>query len=468
MKTRFNGSRRRIALAGLILASAARVVMAQDLSDVLPELKTLPAPPSIHEGLRLSYYSSVASVPPSFLTIWPDENGFVTPSASGHGYTQVDVVGLTPQLAGLSVAAWQYHVYTGPLVPIAGGTAALIGHAGGGDWWIHPQVLAKVENVSEPGLTILRMAHRLKARTYNVLRIQREIGNARHALSYDLESGYLIYKSGTVKNGDNTMVSQAYFAGTRQLRLPWAAQILPDWVVRGQRLRYEGTHTLTVFGSGEFALPLSADVEITGRTGQWCVFDQTVTLGGGGAPDTVERTTLVTGANHLSGLCLSIAALGTLQAGQVIDTDEVTGAKVEVGWVGQVDNGRPGVRLRFSGTAFWSETTFDATTGVAVRLRTYEGASELYRTESEVNLVSELVPPPPAPRLEIAFDHLEGSITVRCPTAGAKGVTLRRSTDGGLTWVAVPGWEDQACAGTPVIYQDPNPVGFVLYSASLR
>ena len=47
MKIRFNGFRRRIALAGLILASAARVVMAQDLSDVLPELKTLPAPPSI-------------------------------------------------------------------------------------------------------------------------------------------------------------------------------------------------------------------------------------------------------------------------------------------------------------------------------------------------------------------------------------------------------------------------------------
>jgi hypothetical protein len=458
----------RTAVAALTLASQTFLALSQDISDVLPELKAVPAPASISEGLRLSYYSSVASVPPSFLTIWPDENGVTTPSASGHGYTQVDVVGLTPQLAGLSVAAWQYSLYTGPLIPVAGGTAALVCHAGGGDWWIHPQVLAKIENASEPGLTILRMPQRVGTRTYNVVRIQREEQNARHALSYDLETGYLIYKSGTVKSGNNTMVTQAYFSGARQLQLPWAAMFLPDWVVRGQRLRYLGTHTITVFGSGQFSSALSADVEITGRTAQWCVYDQTVTLSGGGTPDTREKTTLLTGANHLSGLCLPVAGLAALRSGQVIDVDDITSARVEVTWVGRLGDGRPGVRLRLSGSVFWSETTFDAVTGVAVGLRTYDGASARYTTQTEVNLVSEPVMPPPAPRLEIAFDRISRAITVLCPTTGAKTITLRRSLDGGRTWTVVPGWDDHPCTGAPVVYPDAQPTGAVLYSASLR
>jgi hypothetical protein len=465
VRTRCGG---RIALVGLAFVTVVRVAVAQDISDILPELKTLPAPASITEGLRLSYYSSVASVPPSFLTIWPDENGLVTPSASGHGFTQVDVVGLTPQLAGLSVSAWQFHLYTGPLVPIAGGTAALVCHAGGGDWWIHPQVLANVQDASEPGLTILRMPQRVGTHTYNVLRIQRETENARHALSYDLQTGYLIYKSGTVRDGDNTLATQAYFSGTRRLQLPWAGETLPPWVVPGQRLRYEGSHTATVFGSGQFSLPLSAEIEITGRTGQWCLYEQTVTLGGAGNPPTVETTTLLTGVRHLSGLCLPIAALAGAQAGQMIDTDDVTGARVDVAWVGQLGNGRPGVTFRLSGSVFWSETTFDAGTGVAVALRTFDGSSDLYQIETEVSLISELPLPPPAPRLDIAFDRLTHSITVRCSTREAEGITLWRSTDGGRTWVVIPGWEDQPCAGEPAVYLVPEPAGCALYRASVR
>jgi hypothetical protein len=132
-----------------------------------------------------------------------------------------------------------------------------------------------------------------------------------------------------------------------------------------------------VFGSGQFSLPLSAEIEITGRTGQWCLYEQTVTLGGAGNPPTVETTTLLTGVQHLSGLCLPIAALADAKAGQLIDTDDVTGARVDVTWVGQLGDGRPGVSFRLSGGVFWSETTFDAGTGVAVVQRMFDGSSDL-------------------------------------------------------------------------------------------
>ena len=456
-------------VAILTLAVVAPASHPQDLSEVLPELKTVPAPDSIRAGLRLSYSSSVASVPPSFLTIWPDENGLVTPSASGHGYTQVDVVGLTPQVAGLNVTAWQFHLYTGPLVPVAGGQAGLVCHAGGGDWWVHPQVLAKVRDVSESGLTILRMPQRIGTTTHSVLRIQRETEKARHALSYDLSTGYLVYRASTVQSGDNTLATQMFFAGTRQLALPWAGETLPAWVARGQRLRYEGTQAVTVWGSGRYSLPLSAEVEIVERSGPWCVFDQTVTLGGGGVgPDTINKATLVTGVDHLSGLCLPVAGLLRLEAGQTIDVDPVTEARVEVNWKGRLESGHPGVTFRLSGSVFWSETTFDAVTGAAVALRAHDGSSSLYTAETEVFLVVQPALPPPTPLLEITREPTTGAIALRCPTTGATRVTLWRSTDGGRAWVALPGWEDRPCTGTPVVHVEERPAGAAWFKASLR
>jgi hypothetical protein len=67
--------------------------VALDLSDVLPELRTLPAPESITEGLRLNYYVSVATIAEKDLLTWVDNAGTTNvaevPTPSGHGITQV-------------------------------------------------------------------------------------------------------------------------------------------------------------------------------------------------------------------------------------------------------------------------------------------------------------------------------------------------------------------------------------------
>ncbi len=126
---------------------------AQDLSAVFPALKTLPAPPSIEEGMRLSYYGSVGDIPDAEFSKWGGELGqwdYAT-APSGHGYTQVDVVSLSQGAAALTVQAWHYANWTGPLVPGRGGQSAFVGYAGGGDWWVHPEVLAQIQEVQAEG-----------------------------------------------------------------------------------------------------------------------------------------------------------------------------------------------------------------------------------------------------------------------------------------------------------------------------
>jgi hypothetical protein len=124
--------------------------------------------------------------------------------------------------------------------------------------------------------------------------------------------------------------------------------------------------------------------------------------------------------------------------------------------------------IRCGGSIACAGLALVAVVRVAVALRTYDGSSDLYRIDTEVSLVSELLMPPPAPRLEIAFDRPARSICVRCSTTEASGITLWRSTDGGHTWAVIPGWDDRTCTGEPAVYLDPETAGCALYRASVR
>jgi hypothetical protein len=97
------------------------------------------------------------------------------------------------------------------------GSAGQLCHAGGGDWWVHPQVLAGGIETVQPDLKMLRTPQVVDDRTYQVLRIQRETENALQAMSYDLETGYLVYKGGMVKGAEATGFSIA----VPKLPTPW-------------------------------------------------------------------------------------------------------------------------------------------------------------------------------------------------------------------------------------------------------
>ena len=347
---------------------AAVPAASQDLSDVLPELKTLPVPPSVGEGLRLNYLVEVATVPTAFFYEWVNDAGstnhYNLPSPSGRGRTQVDVIGVTPAYVALRVQPWLYHNFTGPLVPLFGGEEALISHAGGGDWYAHPAALATVEETLQPGLRILRMPLSVAGRLYRALRIQREIRGAQAVVCYDLDTGYLIYKAASVTGKQGVTVSQASFTGSRRISLPWLTGRLPSWTALRPTLRYEGSHTAVAPGPFPYTLPLSAEVAITAATANWFLYEQTTTLGSlPGMPDTVETKTLASGIPSTSPLCLPVPAPDTLRPGDQLDADDVTGAVLTVTHVGTLASGRHGVVLHLRvGDVAWAETAYDGAT----------------------------------------------------------------------------------------------------------
>ncbi|MHC1768920.1 MAG: hypothetical protein AB9869_32330 [Verrucomicrobiia bacterium] len=209
-----NSSRAGI-LAGLIFAVSLLSVeraTALDLSDVLPELRVIPAPPSVREGMRLTYYVAVATVAQTFAEEWVDEAGKTntlhTPTPSGHGYTQVDVIAVSPGYAALRVQPWLFYNFNGPPVPQFGADESLVCYAGGGDWYAHPDVLAKVSQILTPELKILRMPLKVGDRVYDALRVQAEDAKSRQVLSYDLQTGYLfVQRKRRARRGNDDLVA---------------------------------------------------------------------------------------------------------------------------------------------------------------------------------------------------------------------------------------------------------------------
>jgi len=447
-----HGLRRTLAvlLAGVLAAVPAA---SQDLSDVLPELKTLPVPPSVGEGLRLNYLVEVATVPTAFFYEWVNDAGstnhYNLPSPSGRGRTQVDVIGVAPAYVALRVQPWLYHNFTGPLVPLFGGEEALISHAGGGDWYAHPAALAKVAETLQPGLRILRMPLSVAGRLYRALRIQREIRGAQAVVCYDLDTGYLIYKAASVTGKQGVTVSQASFTGSRRISLPWLTGRLPSWTALRPTLRYEGSHTAVAPGPFPYTLPLSAEVAITAATANWFLYEQTTTLGSlPGMPDTVETKTLASGIPSTSPLCLPVPAPDTLRPGDQLDADDVTGAVLTVTHVGTLASGRHGVVLHLRvGDVAWAETAYDGATGVAVELRTYSGASPIYYTTTELRL-SALPPSAPAiPRLSLERLGPGNTLLLSWNSEAARRYTVESSTDAGHTWNPLAGAEDREGTG---------------------
>lgn len=388
-----------LALAGAAPASG------QDMSVLLPELRNLPAPAWVKEGLRLSYYAAAASVPQSYYYYTPDENGqWVSddgqrwnrgdqPGGGGHGVTQVDVIALDAQAAVLNAVSWNYTNATGPLAPIPGGEARLVMLPGGGDWWVNPRALAHLAPVVSPGLKIVRMQQRLGAAVYDVVRIQSESNGARSARSYDLKSGLLVYSSSmTPGQGDrftkgNLLLTETRFLGYRRLALPWAAAGLPDWLTAGKTLQFQGSLVTTVAGTGPVALGLAAEIAVTQRGRNYALVTKRTQLQGmAGMPAQTEQGEAASGLVHVGGLWVPPDALRALQVGQVLDVDEVTSSQVTVSGRGRDANGAEVLVLTAAARTTSAELRYDLTTGVLAGIRLTDRRSDICTMVTELVL----------------------------------------------------------------------------------
>jgi len=368
-------------VAWSLLVAASSVIQAQDISDLLPALKTLPAPASVQEGVRFSYYGSIGDIPNDDYSKWAGDNGEwdYNTAPSGHGYTQIDVVAVSQGVAALSLQAWQYLDWSGPLLPLRGGQSSLVCYAGGGDWWVHPQALAQAQATQTDELTILKVNHILDGVGHAALRIQRVLPGSRTAMVYDLQTGMLLFKGTAVQTANTTFASQIYYKGSRQLPFAGGGQPTPAWLRAGVAWDYAGTYTVEVWGNAPFNLPLSAHVQIQRAGDRWFAYDQTTTLQSiNGLPPTVEKTSLVGGDN----LYIAPQTLRALRTGTVLDTDPITGARLAVTQTGAT------VTLESSaGGRSTTEFDFDIATGIMNGFRSRDTTDPLSTTSSRLTIV---------------------------------------------------------------------------------
>jgi hypothetical protein len=407
-----------------LLSFAVLRLLAQDLSAIYPALKTLPAPASIAEGLRLSYYSSIGDIPDADYNKWGGNQGewdYAT-APSGHGYTQLDVIALSQGIAALTVQAWQYSDWTGPLVPIRGGQSGLLTCAGGGDWWVHPQVLAQIQETQSPEFTILKVIQVLDGRSYPAIRIQHVTDTNRQATVYDLSTGLLLFKGTAVKTAHTIFASQMFYRGSRILPFAAHPQPVPIWINPGLRLDYQGQYYTQVAGSLPAGWPLDALIEIRAVGDGWFLYDQTTTISGiPGLPPSVETSTLVGGGN----LYVAPSVLKALQAGAVLDTDPITGCQLSVTQTGN------NVTLRSTvGTVSATEFQFDAASGLMNGFRSWDSMDPILQTASELKLIQwPDFAAAAAPTLLI--ERRGQNIVLSCRSGGGRVYPVEFSVDGG-------------------------------------
>lgn len=387
--------RRIVVASGLWVVTAAGAADPNPFLELLPELKTAAAPDWVRQGVRLTYYSATASIPADRHLYYRDEQGGwvdqfgnrygqeETASASGCGFTQVDIATVRPDAAVLAVRSFGLVNGAGPLVPL--GAASAIGLPGAGaDYWLSPAVLAKVRPVPVGETRIVPMPYAVDGKTYQAIRFQVERPDAQQVWVFDLASGVLLYggtaTTGVVSAGRVTeqggpgtskMLTITVFKGFRALDLPWLGGAPAEALTTLQRLRYRGSHAVVIPGSPVLPLAAQTDVQVLDKGPAWVRFSQRDAVGVGnsaGVPPTVTESVRVAGPGQIGGIWLPAAALPGLRAGQTIDTDPLTGITTTVVQNGQGPNGRALVVLREAAPAFQIDYYYDVESGLMFAL----------------------------------------------------------------------------------------------------
>lgn len=356
-------------LVGLVLvvlvapnaAQAQRASVDQNIFlDILPALRTAPAPAWLQPGTRITYFSAAASIAAQRTKLVEDPAGpweVTGPDGSkrryreedisgagkgGAGYSVLSVVYLDKSVAVLEIRSYAMLNYGGPsTLALVGGAVGLPG--AGSDFWMHPRVLAQAPNLQLGELKVLRMGYALRGRQFRVVRFQ----GTNSSWNYEETTGLLLRSTSTaettvlvppagssgpvVQRAGGTIIAQTTFMDARTPAIPWAQTPAPAWLANARRLRYEGTFTVYVPGSPVVPLPVYVTLERQHFGGQWARYIQRVTMPNvPGLPPMENTTTRVYGPAHIGGLWVPPEVQSQLRVGQVLDRDPATGVVATV------------------------------------------------------------------------------------------------------------------------------------------
>jgi len=333
----------------------------QMLGDVPGLTVTTPPPNWIVPGLRLTYYMISGFLPhgphaytPDPKGGWEDQHGnrytqHELEGTGSHGLLQFNVAAMDQQQVAVQTL---FYLYEGMNTsePLQRLETGYVGQAGnGGDLWLHPEalkaLLQKYGNRPPPGrgqsgMWVSATQRQIEQATYNAVLIAliSESGS-RKVWIYDLASGVLLYSSEIAKAGmtvaqgaqvhpGGAMTRSTTFKGSRTLSVPWAAQAPPSWLGQARTFRYSGSFQVNIPGTAATPFAIHAAATVTARGSDWVKFD--ISTGGQAPGITSEQTTRVSGNHMFCGSWIPPAAMGSLQAGQVLDTDGFTHVTTQV------------------------------------------------------------------------------------------------------------------------------------------
>jgi len=356
----------------------APVIGNSSMPTLLPALRTAPAPGWVRPGTRITYYSAAAAIPGERYLYYRDEDGNwvdehgrsyrreAEASASGHGYTQVNVVAMSQEAVVLGIRSYGLLNVTGPPV--------LMSSAGGvdvpgctGDYWANPAILKQAVGMQAEHTVVLRMPYTIQSRTYQAIRVQYATRHAKMAYVFDEPTGVLLFTNSSVFNPVTHRTTLAYssYRGTRTVAIPWAADAVPNWLAAIQRAQFSGSYAVTIPGTPVIPMAMSAQAQVKSRGVNWLQYTLTVTMGGvQGMPPQINQAEAVSGYAQIGGLFVSPVGLRKLRQGQIIDRDTFTQVTATVSAVGQgavtISEVGPGQRTDF---------TYSTQTGMLTALR---------------------------------------------------------------------------------------------------
>ncbi len=349
------------------------------------------APPYwLKEGIRLTYYSSAASIPPSPYYYYPDENGDWVdqhgnrynrgdnPGPAGHGITQLNVACVDGNLAVIQARSYGYSNVNGPLIPL--GTSGYTAPVGQCDWWISPKVLQQTANAESPGMKIMHMPWRQNGKTYKAVAFKRDTQNSHSFSIYDEVTGLLLCSNtSSVAPDRRQTLAQNKFLDWRTVHWPWEKTDAPGWVAATSGLRYRGDYDVRIPGSPPLPVAISATATFGRKAARWASYQlQSEIHGSYGMPSTPSTGEMIAGPSIFGGLWVDPAALRRLRQGQTLDQDKVAGTTVQVTQAGGAT-----VQITEFGQQHKMMCTYDANSGVLVQ---HVQTDEVLHTIQTLNL----------------------------------------------------------------------------------
>jgi len=365
----------------------------------LADAQSCPAPEWIVPGTRLSYFSSVSDVEDAAgaVKLVPDPNGNITDSSgnrfsegnevtrgvAGAGWDCFDIVAVEPGVVVITMRQYaNLNGLQGPCIPTNASSVMI--HPSGCDYYLHPKLLAQLQESSNNGISVIKGTINHRGQTYNAVRSTVEIPNSRQSSMFDLASGVQLthnssfeYDKGTAyRASGNTYEGQRrtgrslannQFISVRKMELPTEQMALPEWVRTMKRAQYQG---MTVdsgtpdMGLGSITVNLSIDVttQYVGKT--FAMYKISVARQMQGvAPMEPTSILTATGPGSVDGFWINPNVLKTMQTGQMLDSDPNTGVQCGVEYVGPGENGSPIVVLTWGNDAYRFSAMYDATDG---------------------------------------------------------------------------------------------------------